>query len=97
MNAAYTVAADVAWLEAAEMGLEEFVVYVTCLPAGRPMKLSGPAYAVWHAVLDGGTADDITARTAEIAQVEATTVADDVRNFLQILVDEQLVEVQRSA
>lgn len=79
----YAVAPDVAWVSREDLDSgEQPAAYVTRLPDGPPMVLEGPACVVWLAVADGGTAEDVVARTAELAGVDAAVVRDDVTRLL---------------
>ncbi|MGG5259343.1 PqqD family protein [Phycicoccus avicenniae] len=70
------VAADVAWVEA------EDVVYAARLPDGPPLVLEGPGAVVWHALLPGGTVDEVAERVAQRVGVSAEAVLLDVAGFL---------------
>ena len=91
----YSVAEDVAWLEAAEAGQDRAEAYVARVPEGPPLLLEGPAWAIWVAVAEGGRRGgrlgEIVARAAELTGSEAPGVADEVSQFLGSLVEAGLV------
>jgi hypothetical protein len=91
----YSVADDVAWLEAAEAGRDRAEAYVARVPEGPPLLLEGAAWAIWLAVAEGGRSggrlDDIVARAADLTGSDAPDVADEVAGFLGSLVEAGLV------
>lgn len=88
----YAVAGDVAWVSREDLDSgDQPAAYVTRLPDGPPMVLEGPACVVWLAVADGGTAEEVVARTAELAGVGAAVVRDDVTRLLAELMTAGLV------
>lgn len=74
------VAPHVAWVE------DEGVVYVAALPDGPPLVLEGPGAVVWHALLPGGSVDDVAERVAAEVGASADAVVLDVAGFLDDLV-----------
>jgi hypothetical protein len=91
----YSVAEDVAWLEAAEAGQDRAEAYVARVPEGPPLLLEGAAWAIWLAVAEGGRPGgrlgDIVARASELSGSDPMDVADEVAGFLGSLVDTGLV------
>jgi Coenzyme PQQ synthesis protein D (PqqD) len=92
----YVVAADVAWIDAADLGMDEPESYVSRLPDGPPLLLQGAAWAIWQGVVDGGSLDDITAHTAVTTDSRASDIAADVAAFVRTLVSDGLVRRQSS-
>jgi hypothetical protein len=82
----YRLADQVAWVESRLPDSDEDAVYATRLPSGPPLVMAGPARAIWLAVTDGGTADDVIAGTAALAGAEPEEIAGDVRAHLAELV-----------
>ena len=82
----YRVTDTVAWVESRLPDSDESAVYATLLPSGPPLVMAGPARAIWLAVVEGGTADEVVAGTAAAAGAEAEDIADDVRRHLAELV-----------
>ena len=60
--------------------------------AGRPMVLEGPAAAVWHALDEPGTSQEVASRVAEEVGVAAAEVEADVAAFLLRLAAVRVVE-----
>jgi Coenzyme PQQ synthesis protein D (PqqD) len=84
------VAAHTAWLE------RDGTVYAAPLPDGPPFVLAGPGAAIWLALTDGGTLDEVTRRVADDVGSPVEVVAADVAAFVAGLVEAGLV-VQRPA
>jgi 3-deoxy-D-arabino-heptulosonate 7-phosphate (DAHP) synthase class II len=82
----YRVADTVAWVDSGLPGSDEPAVYATVLPSGPPLVMAGPARAIWLAVAEGGTADEVVARAADTAGAVADEIVDDVRAHLTELV-----------
>ncbi len=83
---------DVAWVDADALNKDQPVVYVARVPAGRPMVLEDSAWAIWSAIGDeGGTIDEITARTADLAGLDVADLREQVITFLDTLVGQGLV------
>jgi hypothetical protein len=79
------VAADTAWVE------REGTVYAAPLPDGPPFVLAGAGAAIWLALAEGGTLDEVTRRVADDVGSAAEVVAADVATFVSDLVDAGLV------
>jgi hypothetical protein len=79
------VAARTAWVE------REGTVYAAPLPDGPPFVLAGAAAAIWLALAEGGTLDEVTRRVADDVGSAPEVVAADVATFVTGLVDAGLV------
>jgi hypothetical protein len=79
------VAAHTAWVE------RDGTVYAAPLPDGPPFVLAGPGAAIWLALAEGGTLDEVTHRVADDVGSAAEVVAADVATFVTGLVDAGLV------
>ena len=91
-GATYHRAPGVAWVDADDVNSDDPVVYVARVPLGRPLVLADSAWAIWSALgEEGGTLDEVAARVAELAELEETTVRDQVAVFLDDLVQQVLV------
>ena len=62
------------------------------LPDGPPLVLDGPAVVAWHAVLEGGTLDEVVARVAAETGESVADVADGVAAFVDGLVAAGVLE-----
>jgi hypothetical protein len=82
----YRVADTVAWVESLLPDGDDLAVYATLPPSGPPLVMAGPARAIWLAVAEGGTVDEVVASTATTAGAEPEEIADDVRAHLTELV-----------
>lgn len=88
----YCIADDVAWVSRDDLDDGSTpMAYAALIPTGRPMALEGSACLVWLAVADGGTIEEITAHTAQLAGIDAETIRSDVRTLIDSLVSEGLV------
>lgn len=88
----YCIADDVAWVSRDDLDDGSTpMAYAALLPTGRPIALEGSACLVWLAVADGGTVEEITASTAQMAGIDADEIRSDVRALLDSLVGEGLV------
>ncbi len=86
MSGTVRVATACGWVE------QDGRVYAAALPDGPPLVLEGSGSLVWHAVLEGGTLDDVVERVAEAAGESAGTVAAPVTGFVEDLVAAGLLE-----
>lgn len=68
------------------------VVYPAPLPDGPPLVLQGPAVVVWHAVVAGGTLEEVVARVASASGQSPEAVADGVGAFVDGLVAAGVLE-----
>lgn len=99
MTVSFAIADDVAWVDAEDLGKEVAEVYVARVSGSSPpLVLVGPAWAVWTAVADGGgDAPAVVARVSELTGATPEAVDDDVRGFLETLVEEGLLTVVEPA
>ncbi|MEO5853349.1 MAG: PqqD family peptide modification chaperone [Nocardioides sp.] len=84
------IAEHVAWVVADEMGLDRTELYVAVLPAGPPLMLRDAAWAIWLALAETGTLDEVVARTAELTQSDPADIAPAVATFVDGLVTDGL-------
>ena len=93
MTVRFAIADDVAWVDAEDLGRERAEVYVARVAGTTPpLVLTGPAWAVWTAVADGGgDAPAVVARVSELTGASPDTVDADVRGFLEQLVEADLL------
>jgi hypothetical protein len=87
-TARYRRAPDVAWVESDD----RVALLRLADPGADPVALEASAAAVWLAVEDGGSVDEVVARVAAAYAVEPVVVAADVERFLAELVSWGLVE-----
>jgi hypothetical protein len=80
----------IAWLEATVHG--DGVVYAAALPGGPPVTLEGSGGVIFVAAVQGGTLDDIVVRVSSQVGVEAEEIRDDIRAFVDQLVEMGLLE-----
>ncbi|MEO5664397.1 MAG: PqqD family protein [Nocardioides sp.] len=92
---AYRIAADVAWVSREELdhGTEP-TAYLTRLPDGPALALSGSACLVWVSIRDGGTVPEIAQRVGELADVSTENVRADVERLLADLAEAGVVSVE---
>lgn len=91
----YRIADGVAWVSREELDQgTEPAAYVTRLPDGPALALSGPACLVWLAIHDGGTASEIAQRVSEDADVSPEDVRADVEQLLAELSDAGVLSVE---
>jgi hypothetical protein len=62
----------------------------------RPLVLEGPAAAIWHALDDPGTTEQVTARVAADFGLPAAEVSADVETFLALLASRRLARIERA-
>ena len=79
------VAARTAWVEL------DGTVYAAPLPDGPPFVLADAGAAIWLALAEGGTLDEVTRRVADDVGSAAEVVAADVAAFVTGLVEAGLV------
>ncbi|MDR6862392.1 PqqD family protein [Phycicoccus sp. 3266] len=85
------------WRRCAEVAVVDRGARVVVLPladpaTGRPMVLEGPAAAVWHALDEPGTSQEVARRVADAVGVPAAEVEADVAGFLLRLAAVRVVE-----
>ena len=80
-----SVAARTAWVE------RDGTVYAAPLPDGPPLRARRAGAAIWRALAEGGTLDEVTQRVADDVGSPAEVVAADVATFVAGLVDAGLV------
>jgi len=86
----FEVAPDIAWVDAGTVGMDRAELYVARLPDGPPLLLTDAAWAIWLAVAETGTLDEIVERAAELTDSDPAHVAALVRDFVEQLVADGL-------
>ncbi|WP_165372410.1 PqqD family protein [Nocardioides iriomotensis] len=76
----WTIGADVAWV-----GDTSRVALVDLKRPDEPAVLTGSSAAIWHTIGHASWGEDVITSVAELFDVPADTVADDVRSFLEDL------------
>lgn len=76
-GARYVPPSDVAWIDGEEHGVDD--LFLTRLPDGETVVLSGSARLIWHAAVG---AEDVAAEVAHRVGLRPDEVAGDVAAFL---------------
>lgn len=84
----YRVPDDVAWVSAADVGLEGPAVYLLRVPDGRPVVLEGPAASIWTLAITGA---DPVSGIAEVTGEPTDVVESATLTFLAELVGRGLL------
>lgn len=91
----YRIADDVAWVSREELDQGgEPMAYVTRLPDGPALALSGSACLVWLAIHDGGTVSEIAQRVSDDAGLDPVDVRADVEQLLADLTQAGVLSVE---
>jgi len=91
MTGHYTIAGDVAWVDASEGGRDEPIAWVARVPHGPAYELRGPAWLVWMALTaaDGASPAELPQRIASLGGPHGVPTRD-LERFLDDLVDRDL-------
>lgn len=84
----YRVPDDIAWIDGTEIGIGESL-YVTKLPTGKTVHLTGTARMIWLVAAEGG---DVLVEVSELVNLPADCVKEDIRAFLDNLTHEGLLK-----
>jgi hypothetical protein len=87
----YAIAPGVPWVDAQDFRLAQPIAYVAANLTDPPRILEGAAWAIWTALVDGGTLVEVTRTAAELVGVEPADIAVDVETFVGRLVDDGAV------
>lgn len=77
----YRVPDDIAWIDGTEIGMGE-ELYLSRLPSGDTVQLTGTARMMWHAALEGG---DVPGQVGALTGVSPADISRQVTDFLDEL------------
>lgn len=84
----YRVPDDIAWIDGTEIGLRE-ELYLSRLPSGATVQLTGTARIIWHSARRGVDAVSEVSRLTERPAVETRR---EIESFLERLSEARLIE-----